>query len=160
MFERLTDRARRAVVFAQEAARGLGHNYIGTEHLVLGLTRMPEAVGTRALVSLGVRLSDLRPRIEEFVGRGQQQASHGLPFSQHVKKALERAHREAVAGARIHRDRAHPARRAAAGRVGRRGDARGDGRRRRRGPTRGHRAPRPDGDREPRTRPLAETPLE
>ena len=72
MFERFTDRARRVVVLAQEEARMLGHNYIGTEHLLLGILHEGENAAAKALVSLGISLDAMRQAIEDIVGRGAQ----------------------------------------------------------------------------------------
>ncbi len=94
MFERLTDRARRVVVLAQEEARMLNHNYIGTEHLLLGLVHEGQGVAAKALESLGIRLDPVREQVEQIIGRGQQAPSGHLPFTSRAKKALELAHRE------------------------------------------------------------------
>ena len=74
MFERFTDDARRSVVLAQEEARGLDHDYIGTEHLLLGLLREGDGVATRALGMLGLELSEARRQLEELIGRGANTA--------------------------------------------------------------------------------------
>ena len=71
MFERFTDRARRVIVLAQEEARALQHNYIGTEHLLLGLIREGEGVAAKALASKGVTLDDTRKQVEEMIGKGK-----------------------------------------------------------------------------------------
>jgi ATP-dependent Clp protease ATP-binding subunit ClpA len=97
MFERFSDRARRVVVLAQEEARMLNHNYIGTEHLLLGLIHEGEGVAARALESLGISLQAVRHQVEEIIGRGQQAPSGHLPFTPRAKKALELAQREADA---------------------------------------------------------------
>jgi ATP-dependent Clp protease ATP-binding subunit ClpC len=89
MFERFTDRARRVVVLAQEEARLLNHNYIGTEHLLLGLVREPEGVAARALESLGISLEAVRQQVEQIIGRGQQAPSGHIPFTPRAKKVLE-----------------------------------------------------------------------
>ena len=97
MFERFTDRARRVVVRAQEEARALDHNYIGSEHLLLGLTH--ESIGGLAgktLESLGIGLDAVRQRVEEVIGRGSQAPSGHIPFTREAKKALEMSLREAV----------------------------------------------------------------
>jgi ATP-dependent Clp protease ATP-binding subunit ClpC len=96
MFERFTDRARRVVVFAQEEALRLNHNYIGTEHVLLGLIREEEGVAARALVSLGVSLDETRDKIEEVIGRGQDAPGGHVPFTPRAKKVLELALREAL----------------------------------------------------------------
>ena len=75
MFERFTDRARRAIVLAQEEARMLNHNYIGTEHILLGLIREGEGVAAEALESLGISLDAVRQQVEEIIGQGQQAPS-------------------------------------------------------------------------------------
>jgi hypothetical protein len=95
MFERFTDRGRRVVVLAQEEARLLDHNYIGTEHLLLGLIREGEGVAARALASLGISLEAVRQQVAETVGRGQQPPSGHIPFTPRSKKVLELSAREA-----------------------------------------------------------------
>lgn len=96
MFERFTERARQVVVFAQQEARDLGHNYIGTEHLLLGLLREKHCLGARTLASAGVTLEDARARVEQIVGRGEGQPTGQVPFTPRAKKALELALREAM----------------------------------------------------------------
>jgi len=96
MFERFTDRARRIVVLAQEEARMLQHNYIGTEHLLLGLIHEGEGVAAEALESLGIGLEAVRQQVEEIIGRGQQAPSGHIPFTPRAKKVLELALREAI----------------------------------------------------------------
>ena len=96
MFERFTDRARRTVVLAQEEARLLQHNYIGTEHLLLGLIHEGEGVAAKALESLGIGLAAVRQQVEEIIGRGQQAPSGHIPFTPRAKKVLELALREAI----------------------------------------------------------------
>jgi ATP-dependent Clp protease ATP-binding subunit ClpC len=95
MFERFTDRARRVVVLAQEEARLLNHNYIGTEHLLLGLIREDEGVAAKALESAGISLEAARQQVEEIIGRGQQVPSGHIPFTPRAKKVLELSLREA-----------------------------------------------------------------
>jgi ATP-dependent Clp protease ATP-binding subunit ClpC len=95
MFERFTDRARRAVVLAQEEARELGHSYIGTEHLLLGVLRDGSSVAASALTSLGITLEAAREAVAATVGRGQGQAGH-IPFTPPAKRSLELALREAL----------------------------------------------------------------
>jgi ATP-dependent Clp protease ATP-binding subunit ClpC len=96
MFERFTDRARRVVVLAQEEARLLDHNYIGTEHLLLGLVREAEGIAARVLKSLEISLEAVRQQTEEIIGRGGQHASSGhIPFTPRAKKVLELSLREA-----------------------------------------------------------------
>jgi hypothetical protein len=97
MFERFTDRGRRTVVLAQEEARLLDHNYIGTEHLLLGLVREGEGVAAKALASFGISLEAVRQRVEEIIGRGQQPPSGHIPFTARAKKVLELSAREADA---------------------------------------------------------------
>jgi ATP-dependent Clp protease ATP-binding subunit ClpC len=96
MFERFTDRARRVVVLAQEEARMLEHNYIGTEHLLLGLIHEGEGVAAQALRALDVDLDTLRREVESLVGRGQQPTKGHIPFTPAAKKVLELALRESV----------------------------------------------------------------
>jgi ATP-dependent Clp protease ATP-binding subunit ClpC len=96
MFERFTDRARRVVVLAQEEARMLEHDYIGTEHLLLGLIREGEGVAAKALRALEVDLDTLHREVEALVGRGQQPSPGHIPFTPRAKKALELALRESV----------------------------------------------------------------
>lgn len=81
MFERFTDRARRVVVLAQEEARMLNHNYIGTEHILLGLIHEGEGVAAKALESLGISLEAVRQQVEEIIGQGQQAPSGHIPFT-------------------------------------------------------------------------------
>ena len=95
MFERFTDRARRVVVLAQDEARMLNHDYIGTEHLLLGLIGEGEGVAARALESLGISLDALRQQVEQVIGRGQQAPSGHIPFTPRAKKVMELALREA-----------------------------------------------------------------
>ena len=95
MFERFTDRARRVVVLAQEEARLLNHNYIGTEHLLLGLIHEGRGVAARALESLGIGLEAVRQQVEGIIGRGQQAPSGHVPFTPRAKKVLELSLREA-----------------------------------------------------------------
>jgi len=96
MFERFSDRARRVVVLAQEEARMLEHNYIGTEHLLLGLIHEGEGVAAKALQALGIDLAAVRREVEAIVGRGQQPTSGHIPFTTRAKKSLELALREMV----------------------------------------------------------------
>lgn len=96
MFERFTERARRVVVFAQEEARMLNQNYIGTEHLLLGLIREEEGVAARALQSLGISLFDVRAQVEEIIGRGTSAPVGHIPFTPRAKKVLELSLREAL----------------------------------------------------------------
>jgi ATP-dependent Clp protease ATP-binding subunit ClpC len=97
MFERFTDRARKAVVRAQEEATTLDHNYIGSEHLLLSLTH--ESIGgvaAKTLESLGIGLDTVRQRVEAVIERGSQSPSGHIPFTPEAKKALEGSLREAV----------------------------------------------------------------
>ena len=96
MFERFTDRARRVVVLAQEEARMLSHNYVGTEHILLGLIHEGEGVAAKALESLGISLEAVRQQVEEIIGRGQQAPSGHIPFTPRAKKVLELSLREAL----------------------------------------------------------------
>ncbi|WP_432521399.1 ATP-dependent Clp protease ATP-binding subunit [Kineococcus sp. SYSU DK006] len=96
MFERFTDRARRVVVLAQEEARMLNHNYIGTEHILLGLIHEGEGVAAKALESLGISLDAVREQVQEIIGQGQQAPSGHIPFTPRAKKVLELSLREAL----------------------------------------------------------------
>jgi hypothetical protein len=94
MFQRFTDRARTVVVLAQDEARRLDHNYIGTEHLLLGLIREGEGVAAKALEALGISLDSVRQQVEQIIGRGQQAPSGHIPFTPRAKKVLELSLRE------------------------------------------------------------------
>lgn len=96
MFERFTDRARRVVVLAQEEARMFNHNYIGTEHLLLGLIHEGDGVAARALESFGLTLEKIRQQAEEIIGQGQRAPSGHIPFSPRAKRMLEFGLREAM----------------------------------------------------------------
>ncbi|MGH3486887.1 MAG: Clp protease N-terminal domain-containing protein, partial [Actinopolymorphaceae bacterium] len=96
MFERFTDRARRATVLAQEEARLLNHNYIGTEHILLGLLHEGEGVAAKALESLGITAEAVRARVEETVGLGEHPPGGHIPFTPRAKKVLELALRESI----------------------------------------------------------------
>ena len=96
MFERFTDRARRVVVLAQEEARLLNHNYIGTEHILLGLIHEGEGVAAKGLESLGISLDSVRTQVVEIIGQGQQSPSGHIPFTPRAKKVLELSLREAL----------------------------------------------------------------
>jgi ATP-dependent Clp protease ATP-binding subunit ClpC len=96
MFERFTDRARRVVVLAQEEARRLDHNWIGTEHILLGLIREGEGIAASAMESLGIGLEAVRQRVEEIIGRGQEPPSGHIPFTPRAKKVLELSLRESL----------------------------------------------------------------
>ena len=95
MFERFTDRARRVVVLAQEEARLLNHNYVGTEHLLLGLIHEGEGVAAKALESLGISLQAVRTEVEEIIGQGQSAPTGHIPFTPRAKDVLELSLREA-----------------------------------------------------------------
>ncbi len=97
MFRRFTDRARRAVHLAQEEARLLRHDYVGTEHLLLGLLYEGEGVAAKALESLGISREDVRGQVEEITGHGQGSRSGHIPFTPRAKKVLELSLREALA---------------------------------------------------------------
>jgi ATP-dependent Clp protease ATP-binding subunit ClpC len=97
MFERFTDRARRVVVQAQEEARILDHNYIGTEHILLGLIHEGDGVAAKVLESLGISQETVRQRVEKVIGRGKQAPSGHIPFTPQSKKVLELALRESRA---------------------------------------------------------------
>ena len=97
MFERYTDRARRVVVLAQEEARMLNHNYIGTEHILLGLIREGEGVAAKALESLGISQEAVRQQVGEIIGQGQHAPAGHIPFTPRAKKVLELSLREALA---------------------------------------------------------------
>ncbi len=95
MFERFTERARQVIVLAQDEARTLGHQYIGTEHLLLGLLREEEGLAARVLDSLNVTIEEARAQVEQIVGRGPGQAETGqIPFTPRAKHVLELALRE------------------------------------------------------------------
>jgi ATP-dependent Clp protease ATP-binding subunit ClpC len=98
MFERFSDRARRVIVLAQQEARLLDHNYIGTEHILLGLIREGDGVAAMALESLGINLTAMRQAVEDVIGRGTKplpETGH-IPFTPRSKKVLELALREAL----------------------------------------------------------------
>ena len=96
MFERFTERARRVVVFAQEEARLLDHDYIGTEHLLLGLLAEGDGVGARSLQELDISLRSVRVRVEQTIGRGKSSPTGHIPFTPRAKKVLELSLREAL----------------------------------------------------------------
>jgi ATP-dependent Clp protease ATP-binding subunit ClpC len=96
VFERFTERARQVVVLAQDEARGLKHNYIGTEHLLLGLLREEEGLAARVLASLGVTTEETRAQVATIIGQGDEVAAGQIPFTPRAKKVLELSLREAL----------------------------------------------------------------
>ncbi|MFM6968255.1 MAG: ATP-dependent Clp protease ATP-binding subunit [Microbacteriaceae bacterium] len=96
MFERFTDRARRVVVLAQEEAKGLNHNYIGTEHILLGLIKEGDGIAAKALAELNISIDNVREQVQEIIGQGQQAPSGHIPFTPRAKKVLELSLREAL----------------------------------------------------------------
>ena len=96
MFERFTDRARRVIVLAQEEAKMLNHNYIGTEHILLGLIHEGEGVAAQALESMGISLDAVREQVTDIIGVGQQRPTAHIPFTPRAKKVLELSLREAL----------------------------------------------------------------
>jgi ATP-dependent Clp protease ATP-binding subunit ClpC len=96
MFERFTDRARRSLFLSQEEARRLNHNYVGTEHLLLGLVSEGQGVAAKALESLGISPEAVRAQVEESIGRGQRGPTGHIPFNPRAKKVLELSLREAT----------------------------------------------------------------
>jgi Clp amino terminal domain, pathogenicity island component len=96
MFERFTDQARRVIVVAQEAARDLGHDYIGTEHILIGLVRSGDSVASEVLASFGITAESVAEDVEREVGRGKHEASGHIPFTPEAKKVLELSLREAL----------------------------------------------------------------
>jgi ATP-dependent Clp protease ATP-binding subunit ClpC len=96
VFERFTDRARRVVVLAQEEARMLNHNYIGTEHILLGLVHEGEGVASKALESMNISLEAAFQKVEEIIGRGQARPTARMPFTPRAKKVLELSLRESL----------------------------------------------------------------
>jgi ATP-dependent Clp protease ATP-binding subunit ClpC len=96
MFERFTEKARRVVVYAQEEARMLNQNYIGTEHLLLGLIREQDGIAAKALESLSISLEDVRSQVEELIGKGTYVPTGHIPFTPRAKKVLELSLREAL----------------------------------------------------------------
>jgi ATP-dependent Clp protease ATP-binding subunit ClpC len=96
MFERFTDKARRVIVMAQEQARLLDHDYIGTEHLLLGLLAVDDAVAAKALKALDVSLAATAAEVEELIGRGDKAAGGHIPFTPRAKSVLEHSLRSAL----------------------------------------------------------------
>ena len=97
MFERFTERARQVVVLAQDEARALKHNYIGTEHILLGLLREEEGLAARVLESLDITVEEVRAQVARIVGQGDEVTTGEIPFTPRAKKVLELANREALA---------------------------------------------------------------
>jgi len=95
-FDRYTDRARRVIVLSQDNAKELSHNYIGTEHILLGLVDEGEGVAHVALASLGITAEAVKEQVHDIIGQGQSQPTSRIPFTPRAKQALELAHREAV----------------------------------------------------------------
>jgi ATP-dependent Clp protease ATP-binding subunit ClpC len=96
MFERFTDRARRVVVLAQEEAKGLNHNYIGTEHILLGLIKEGDGIAAKALAELSISIDNVREQVQDMIGQGQQAPTGHIPFTPRAKKVLELSLREAL----------------------------------------------------------------
>jgi ClpA/ClpB-like protein len=96
VFERFTERARQVVVLAQDEARALKHNYLGTEHILLGLLREEEGVAARVLASLGITVEEVRAQVVRIDGQGDEAVTGQIPFTPHAKKVLELALREAL----------------------------------------------------------------
>src|SRR5712692_3435299 len=97
MFERFTERARQVVVLAQDEARALKHNYIGTEHILLGLLREDEGLAARVLESLDITVEEVRAQVARIVGQGDEVTTGQIPFTPRAKKVLELSLREAMA---------------------------------------------------------------
>jgi ATP-dependent Clp protease ATP-binding subunit ClpC len=98
VFDRFTGRAKQVVVLAQDEARALGHNYIGTEHILLGLLREEEGLAARVLESLDITVEEVRAQVKRLVGQGDEELVTGqIPFTPRAKKVLELALREALA---------------------------------------------------------------
>ena len=96
MFERFTARARQVVVLAQDEARALKHNYIGTEHILLGLLREEEGLAARVLESLDITVEEVRAKVVQTVGQGDDASTGQIPFTPRAKKVLELALRESL----------------------------------------------------------------
>ena len=96
VFERFTERARQVVVLAQDEARALEHNYIGTEHILLGLLREEEGLAARVLESLDITVEEVRAQVARIVGQGDEVTTGQIPFTPRAKKVLELALREAL----------------------------------------------------------------
>ena len=97
MFERFTERARQVVVLAQDESRTLGHDYIGTEHILLGLLREQEGLAAHVLESLDLTTEEVRAQVVSIVGQGEAAATGQIPFTPHAKETLEFSLREALA---------------------------------------------------------------
>jgi ATP-dependent Clp protease ATP-binding subunit ClpA len=96
VFERFTEKARQVVVLAQDEARALRHNYIGTEHILLGLLREEEGLAARVLESLDITLEEVRAQVKRLIGEGDEEITGQIPFTPRAKKVLELALREAL----------------------------------------------------------------
>jgi ATP-dependent Clp protease ATP-binding subunit ClpC len=96
VFERFTERARQSVVFAQDEARRLRHNYLGTEHLLLGLLREEEGMAARILVSMGITVEEVRAQVARVIGEGEEVTPGQIPFTPRAKKVLELALQESI----------------------------------------------------------------
>jgi ATP-dependent Clp protease ATP-binding subunit ClpC len=101
LFERFTDRAKRVMVLAQEEARMLNHNYIGTEHMLLGLIHEGDGVAAKALETLNISLEAVRRQVEEAIGQGQAAPTGHIPFTPRAKKVVELSLRESL---QLHHD--------------------------------------------------------
>jgi ATP-dependent Clp protease ATP-binding subunit ClpC len=99
VFERFTERARQVVVLAQDEARALKHNHIGTEHILLGLLREGEGIPARIFETFGVGLEDVRAQVGRIVGQGDEVTTGQIPFTPRAKKVLELSLREALRSA-------------------------------------------------------------
>jgi ATP-dependent Clp protease ATP-binding subunit ClpC len=95
MFQRFTDRARRVVVLAREEARGLGHDHVGTEHILLGIITEGQGVASKTLDELGISPDAVRQQVEERIGRGEHEPDGNIPFTPRAKRVLELSLREA-----------------------------------------------------------------
>jgi ATP-dependent Clp protease ATP-binding subunit ClpC len=96
VFERFTERARQVVVFAQDEARALKHNYIGTEHILLGLLRVEDGLAARVLESFDITVEDARVQVARIVGQGDEVTTGQIPFTPRAKKALEFANHDSL----------------------------------------------------------------
>lgn len=96
MFEKFTDRARQIVVISQEEARRLGHGYIGTEHILLGLVREGQGIAAKTLESLGIPLDEVREKVEEYIGHTDETVAGRIPFTESAKMVLAQAVTAAV----------------------------------------------------------------